>query len=217
MFVAGLPIENARGTTLAFHRGVDRLLLPPHREPGRRVFALRPLARTADAHRLPDYGGDTALPWGATWRVTDEGVAPLPPPALPELGASMAGDPHLTTARLPPLARGEETLTIHVPRRADRYRITLFAGDGYLATLVPGDRDVAVIDLLNGARFGAGPHDFLGTALAVPAGLDADLRFPLLVEAGTVPPDGRFTPTAANRTPLWLELDRGYCAFVLGR
>jgi len=107
--------------------------------------------------------------------------------------------------------------------------VTIFTANGYLACLCfdhglggPNDGSIDVLRFLAGepGRFEparvalAGPH-FVGDALAVPATIDLDPTFPVLVEAGSFDAaTARFVPTHRARRLIGFRVDRGYAAWV---
>lgn len=214
MFVQGLPHQNARGTTVQLHFGVDRMLAEPFRREPVRLFALRPLAELPHVVRLgSDDEPPFALPLGSTWWLPDAsalGKAPSPPP-LPEL--VLRGDEHgvldLTTTRLEPLIELAKTafrdgtpsygLTA-VGVRPQVFRVTIFTANGYLACLCrdhAADGPDGAIDVLRflagdpvrgfeAARFTLIGERFVGDALVLPSTIDLVPEFPTLVEAGAM-------------------------------
>ncbi len=232
MFVAGLPHQNAAGTAVQLHFGIDRLLAPPFAADPARVYALRPLAEVRGAVRLFEDGElPFTLPEGSTWFFAGADTFGRAPQGqvLPEL--VVAGDDDglvdFSTPRLYAIA-GEELafgLTT-TPGRPQGFRLTLFTANGYLACLFFDHGNAndphGTIDarkLLAGdgkqlepARYGLLGSAYIGEALPVPTTIDRDTDFPVLLEAGSWQ-DGRFVPTARAQRLLRFRFDRDYPAW----
>src|SRR5690606_24404252 len=145
---------NARGTTLQFHFGVDRVLEPPFRAPGTAVFALRPILAAPEVFRLDE---PFALPLGSSWQVRGGALVRLAaPPALPDL--PIAGDlgddgmVDLSRARLEEIADRSRPLVLRtLAGRPEAFRLTIFTATGYFCCLCAdhgeGDADHGTIDL----------------------------------------------------------------------
>ncbi|MBX3461690.1 MAG: hypothetical protein KF830_00830 [Planctomycetes bacterium] len=236
LFVAGLPHANARGTSLQFHFGVDRVLQPPFREPGVALFALRPIVDAPGIFRLDPPGAvPTRLPLGTTCRRTGEGFEPVPHDApLPdlELSGDVGGVVDLTTPRLLGLQDGSRPIRLATgATRPEAHRLTIFTATGYFCCLFPdhGEAGTAhgTIDL---RRFFVGHPDppapqqvppavygpggsYVMRGLEVPTTHDLVPEFPVLVEAGRIDANG-FTATHRARRLLTFRFDRGYARWV---
>ncbi len=228
LFVHGLPRTNRRGTAVAYHLGVDRILRPPFVPAAeqREVLALRPLAQDPLVRTLP-YGESSALPFDLpTMQVSADGrtAVLLPRAGLQPLQLENLGPEVVATRDLLALHEGSRVHRIRVSVRAQHYRVSLFTAGGYLTVLLPDragpDLDSGQIDVLElltarHVEYDAADEHHVAFALATPTALDLSLRFPLLVEAGRMV-NGQFTATHANRTPLRLGFDRGYPRFIAG-
>ncbi|MCA8966699.1 MAG: hypothetical protein KDC48_17595, partial [Planctomycetes bacterium] len=244
MFVAGLPHQNAAGTTVQLHFGVDRMLAPPFADDPARLYALRPLSevrgvvRLSAADELP-----FALPEGSTWFFAGAdtfGRAPEAAPRPPDLLIEGDADGLLdvstqrlfaVTAQAQQLfAQRAPTFGLRTPGvKPQGYRVTIFTASGYLSCLC-GDYDVdgptaGSIDLL---RFLAQDP----TRPALPPAITATVGTAWAGEALTVPTtldrdtdfpvlieagsmqNGQFVPTARARRLLRFRFDRGYAAWV---
>jgi hypothetical protein len=224
LLVRGLPRENAPQDVILFHLFVDRLLLPPWGS-GRRVLALRPLVPRQGVLVVPDHAC-AGLP-GIHVAVVDATlVHEVTAPALPALRVEAEGDLHLSTRALWDLHLGRAPHALHVrDDAAPHYRLTLFTGGGYVATVLPNEtptqRDgrVALKSLLTSRYATQGDDAVVALALGVPATLDVATDFLLLLEAGAIRDGDPHTFTArarANRL-LALRLDRDYAEWLAGR
>jgi hypothetical protein len=234
LFVTGLPHTNARGSIVQLHFGVDRMLQPPFTARSHRLCALRPLATSDSAFRLELVDGvPRALPNGSTWHFETPTVLAQVPlhddlPALPIAGL-VDGGVDLTSAQLhamlPTGAVGPRLQTPQV--RTPHYRLTVFTGGGYLATLfanhAPANASDGVVDFRawfaggpagEAARYGIGGAEFVGEALVVPTTMDLSPAFPALLEAGAVDANGVFRATHRARRLFELRFDRGYPAWA---
>lgn len=224
MFVAGLPPTNRSGTAMQLHIGVDRLLQPPFGDGRVEVRALRPPGPNTFL-LFGDGAPPFALPEGSTWLFGDATALAraLPPPPLPELvvAGDHAGVLDLTTPRLDAIA-GDATTTagLQLPGvRAPFFRVTLFTGGGYLATVcrdhAPAGAPGGAIHLYpwfaRGAAYGV--DAYIGDALPVPVTVDLKPEFPVLIEAGAL--QGTvFVPSHRARRLLTFRFDRDYPAWV---
>jgi hypothetical protein len=159
-------------------------------------------------------------------------LAQVPPhddlPALPIAGL-VDGGVDLTSAQLhamlPTGAVGPRLQTPQV--RTPHYRLTVFTGGGYLATLfanhAPANASDGVVDFRawfaggpagEAARYGIGGAEFVGEALVVPTTMDLSPAFPALLEAGAVDANGVFRATHRARRLFELRFDRGYPAWA---
>lgn len=231
IFVAGLPRASASGRFAGFHLGVDRLLAPPFAAgPGHTVYALRTLDQREDAlaHQAASEAG---LPWPVTMlRATDgDRFVRVPPSGLPALELSFDGPAEIATRTLLDLDAGRMHARLRTRGiRGPWYRVTLFTASGYLSCVLPdraapGDADgtIEIVELLR-ARYVTSPGPDTAHvlfALGVATTFDRDLRFPLLVEAGTltdpVQPTS-FVATHANRELAHLGFDRELARFLAG-
>ena len=164
-YVAGLPHENAAGTVVQFHFGIDRMLLPPFAERNVQLYAHRPLLETPTALRLlDDVGLPVAVPGGHTLRFDGpELLTSIPehalPPPLPVLaewrarssapgpwqqdGATTLSSERLQLLKdggLPDAARRGQGIEVRLRTpgvRPPLYRVTIFTSNGYLCAIVP--------------------------------------------------------------------------------
>ncbi len=227
LFISGLRRQNRKNTALAFHLGIDRLLLPPFANRDTRLFALRPLAQVAGANRLP-YGEQRGLPFGSNFSIVGESIlVSLPRPGLPDIHLQLEGSDLLSTERLRRLNDGIGSCQLRIlDQRSTHYRVTLFTAGGYLSCIRedagPADAKDGRIDLFAMLRDGTISPDrtrILWRALRIPLTLDLDLNLPVLVEAGSMeetPAGMIFSATHANRVPLWLRFDRDYVEGLTG-
>ncbi|MCC6783555.1 MAG: hypothetical protein IT457_12000 [Planctomycetes bacterium] len=231
LFVAGLPRASASGRFAGFHLGVDRLLAPPFATaPGRAVYALRTLDQREDALALP-LTPEAGLPWPVTTlRVADDDrLVRVPPAGLPALELVFDGPTEIATRSLLDLDAGRVQARLRTRGvRGPWYRVTLFAASGYLSCVLPdraapGDADgmIEIVELLR-ARYVTSPGPDTAHvlfALGIATTFDRDLRFPLLVEAGTLADPMRptsFVATHANRELARLGFDRELARFLAG-
>jgi hypothetical protein len=244
MFVSGLPHRNAAGTAIQLHFGIDRMLQPPFCEPGKQLFALRPLIDARGIVRIgqPDEP-PFALPKGSTWwfpnetafgRITES-------PRLPELVIEGDSDGILdmSTERLMPLiddykeikATGQNTFGLTTQgNQQPFFRLTIFTACGYLSCICKNHRRpneaggrIDVLRLL--AMDAANPYDigrlsitedrFIGDALIVPTTMDILPLFPTLIEAGSVNLEtGTFSPSHRARRLIMFSFDDRYASWV---
>jgi hypothetical protein len=212
LFAAGLDRQNEPGTAVAFHRGTDRMVLPPFLAKGRRLFALRPSSQSPDAYRLP-YGNGLSLPLGRTVQADDQ-PRKLAPPGLPPLVARLEGETVFDAKTLVAMYHGKAHSRIVLQTHSPAYRLTVFTADGYFTTFANSraEKDTDIIDLrdwMERARCSPGKFDLLSIALQVPIALDLNTRLPLLIESGRRE-GGRFVASAATREPIWLTFDKSY-------
>lgn len=164
LFVAGLPHANQSGTAVQLHFGVDRMLQPPFLQPGRQLYALRPLATGPGVFRIEQPGtAPFALPEGTTYwfdhqRLQRVASQPgLPEPQLPELPITddQDGVLDIRSDRLADLAaryaeiraRDGDSFGLTMPSvKGPFWRVTLFTANGYLTCICsdhsqPGSSD----------------------------------------------------------------------------
>lgn len=221
VFVAGLPHINAKRNVVEFDVGVDRLLAPPFGTGEHRVFALRPFLDRPDFQRIP-YGESRGLPLGHTIALMDEtGVLKLETPGMARFEAKIDGASHLTSEVLSAIneRRDDPAFTL-TGSRAEHYRVTIFSGRGYMTSILPNEADAADeggrVSLRSWLVGSIGPGPVV-TAMRIPTALDAETRFPILVEAGRLEETLAgpvFETTAAARDWVWLEFDRDYAEFM---
>lgn len=236
LFVAGLPRSAAGGRVVAFHLGVDRLLLPPF-VPAERahaaLYALRPLAGGPPAWQL-EYDDERGLPVEDAVTLRFDGPAilgRLPAARLAPLSVTVEGVHRFVPEHLRMLHEGRaESWLVMRGVRAPFFRVTVFTAGGYLTAVVPDqaaagspDGRVAVLAVLE-ARYVTtlpGPDmAHVAFGLTVPATFDRSTRFPVLVEAGVVEQTAAgpvFAATHAARELLTFELGRDHAAFMGGR
>jgi len=236
MFVAGLPHANANGHSLQFHFGVDRVLQPPFRDRGVRLFALRPIIETPGVFRLDAPGSPpTSLPLGSTWWWHDSAglQSTTTVTTLPDL--TIQGDDggivDLTTPRLEAMQSHARPITLHTgTARPAVHRLTIFTATGYFCCLFPdhGPADAAhgTIDLrrffvghpdppapqqIPPAVFAPGQYVMLG--LQIPTTHDLSPEFPVLIESGDLV-GGQFVGSHRAARMLTFRFDRGYPRWV---
>ncbi len=244
LFVAGLPHANRSGTVVQLHFGVDRLLQAPFTDQPRQLYALRPLSSSPAAFRLvPDDDAPFPLPGGSTWCFAGATALvrahQVPPLARLAITGDAGGVVDLTTPRLDALtpSAGPRPVLHTTAVRPPVFRVTVFTGSGYIATVffdhapsdaadgaidlrrwLAGDDEVKKRDVLRGepARFGVGLYDYVGEILDIPTVMDRSLDFPVLVEGGAVDPTTfAFTPTHRADRMLTFRFDRGFTDWKL--
>jgi len=229
-FVSDLPAVNPRGTALQFHLGVDRLTRRPFGGTNAPLYALRPINQRAGAWRLP-YGESAAMPFGVTLDVQGLRVRPnTAPPSTKDLPLRLTGPDVLTTAALDLIVKnyqaklrgepstGEDPVLTLRGVRAKSYRVTIFTANGYLTTFIPdsasgdaSDGQLEIGPILMGKLSQAADAHAVGDLLQRATALDLSCRFPILVEADLRPGEpGNFQATHANRTPVWVTIDRQF-------
>ncbi|GAB4151076.1 MAG: hypothetical protein Fur0037_19820 [Planctomycetota bacterium] len=230
-FVKGLPHANRGGTVVRLHYFVDRMLEPPFAPEAVPLYALRPAAELPGAWRLgADEDPPFALPEGTTmFFAGPDMLGRARPEALPELPLDTPGTIDLTTGSLDRMLRRQSMTRIRIPGlRPAWFRLTIFTATGYLCSVIrdhsgPADEDgrIDLLAFLGGdrargidpGRFAReGPH-FVLTGLSVPATIDRDPSFPVLIEAGSIE-NGSFVPSHRARRLLRFRFDRGLAAWL---
>jgi hypothetical protein len=219
VFVAGLARQNEKRDVVEFHVGVDRMLEPPFGA-GHRVYALRPLSNLPGAHRIP-HGDTVGLPVGYTLALMGStGILQLEQQALPAFDAAIEGEHRLTPVTLYAIRDGDGAFVLGTPR-ASHYRITLFTAGGYLSCTLPNEAPPQVdggrVALGKWLAAETGHGTFAATDLCVPAALDLEPRFPVLIEGGRQEETAAgpvFEATHAARAFVWIEVDRAYAALL---
>lgn len=213
VLVAGLPRETASGRVVLFHLGVDRLLMEPF-GPGRRVLALRPLDADPRAIRIP-YGTERGVPGGLPV-VTLDPDRPGPLPARSgRFDVAIDGEAHLSSEVLWAIRRGEmDPAFVMRGFEATHWRVTIFTPSGYLSCVLPDEGGrVRLRSWLEQGRYRADDDAFVVLGLRVPATLDLERRYPVLVEA-VAPVGSGFETLASARNLVHVRLDPDYGEFM---
>jgi hypothetical protein len=229
-FIAGLPRQNEKATTVEFHLWVDRLLQPPFGTGDRRVFALRTLSQDPARFSIP-YGEDEGLPFGTTFAGGPKKLAVVHQiPRVRPMGCEWTGPTVLDVKVLDRMVQNfkksgrtsldEDPNVVLRGVRSKLLRVTIFTGDGFLTAFVPdtappGAKDGRLdIGLLLYASVDGQNHKKVGDLIQNATALDLTTRFPILVEADTrsvfsgKPED--FEATHSNYVPVWLHLFRRF-------
>lgn len=240
MFVADLPTGNASGTSVLFHYGVDRMLVPPFRASSTPLYPLRPVVPVPPMFQLGALGDEPlALPIGSTWSFQGHQlVRNTRTSALPDLPISgdQNGVVDLASRTLAAMqeSRTGTRIDTGIPR-TQCYRLTIFTALGYFGCICPehapdtathgaidllqffaGDRATGVPEAqsrIPPAQFAPSTSGYVMTGLQIPVTHDLAPEFPVLIEAGSLQGD-QFHASHRARRLLVFRFDRGYPAWV---